>query len=437
MTYKKSIYSVYLFFGAMLLMQGVYGTGVPPPALEIDKDGVSFKDGIKLKGVNWFGFNNQQTMVDGLWIGGFAAATDFSTIMLRIKLLGFNTIRLPFTFSNLDLPTTSKTIPCIVQPLPEVVHSVFNRYYPVPRVFSPLPKNNVCNDYLPNGKTLDRFLWTINEFVRNGFYVVLDYHPMSTENHPFSVKKFVDAWDTLWTRITRMPNFNTQLKGRVILDIMNEPDSMNIGWQSYGNIPGAKDLYLGTMDRLYKKGNPLFMIEGTGQTGYKLSWGNGFVVNSTLIETYGLSDPRKFFNELLTKPYVNNVIISPHLYGPTISKDNEFYRGRALWDRLNNSFGHLYQHGYCLRGKCKKFMVVLGEFGSFFTDQRDIDYYNDMAAWFTKHMGGNKNWIFWCYNENSGDTGGIVKKNWYDLEWKKLEWLKKDMDLKYIYPRNQ
>lgn len=426
MTYKNSVYTVYLFFSAMLLMQGAMGAARP-----LVVEGTKFKDGVTLKGLNWFGFNNQQTMVDGLWSGGRASATDFSTIVFRMKLLGFNTIRLPFTFSNLELPTTSKEMPCVVEPLSKVVSDVFGRQYAVPPFFSPLPTGKVCNSYLPNGKTIDRFLWTIQQFIKNGFYVVLDYHPMGTENHPYNVDKFVNAWSALWNRVVRLPD----AKGRVIVDLMNEPDSMNIGWTRYGNIPGAKDLYLATMDRLSKTGDPLFLIEGTGQTGYKLSWGNGFVVNSTLINEYKLSDPRSFFNEVLKKPYVNNVIVSPHLYGPTISKDNEFYKGNALWNRLNNSFGELFQRGYCHQGKCKKFMVILGEFGSFFTDQRDIDYYNDMASWFNKHMGANKNWIFWCYNENSGDTGGIVGKNWYDFDWGKLEWLRKRMDLRYMYPR--
>lgn len=438
MSYKKTVYTVYLLFSTMCLMQGMQGVhGIGMSAKPLVIDGIKFRDGVTLKGLNWFGFNNQQTMVDGLWIGGKAAATDFSTIVLRMKLLGFNTIRLPFTFLNLELPTLSKEMPCVVEPLSKIVRDVFGRNYTVPPLYGPMPMpiDKVCNSYLPNGKTMDRFLWTIRQFVYNGFYVVLDYHPMATENHPYNVEKFGNAWFDLWNRIVRLPEFSKDIKGRILIDLMNEPDSMNIGWTRYGNIPGTKDLYLTTMDRLSKIGDPLFLIEGTGQTGYKLSWGNGFVVNSTLIKEYKLSDPRPFFNELLKKPYLNRVIISPHLYGPTISKDNDFYKGKGLWNRLNNSFGELYQRGYCHEGRCKKFAVVLGEFGSFFNDQRDIDYYNDMAIWFSKHMGGNKNWIFWCYNENSGDTGGIVGKNWYDLEWGKLEWLRRKMDLKYMYAR--
>jgi hypothetical protein len=29
-------------------------------------------------------------------------------------------------------------------------------------------------------------------------------------------------------------------------------------------------------------------------------------------------------------------------------------------------------------------------------------------------------WAWWAYNENSGDTGGIVKNFWQDLHWEKI-----------------
>ena len=51
-----------------------------------------------LMGVNWFGFETSATMVAGLWQGPSALSQDFSTVLYRIQLLGFNTIRLPFSF---------------------------------------------------------------------------------------------------------------------------------------------------------------------------------------------------------------------------------------------------------------------------------------------------------------------------------------------------
>ncbi len=52
---------------------------------------------IKLHGVNWFGFETGATFVDGLYQGPTALTLDFITVLRRIKLLGFNTIRLPFS----------------------------------------------------------------------------------------------------------------------------------------------------------------------------------------------------------------------------------------------------------------------------------------------------------------------------------------------------
>ena len=50
-----------------------------------------------LRGLNWFGFETGATIVDGLWAGPTAMTLDFITILRRIRLLGFNTIRLPMS----------------------------------------------------------------------------------------------------------------------------------------------------------------------------------------------------------------------------------------------------------------------------------------------------------------------------------------------------
>jgi len=64
----------------------------------------------------------------------------------------------------------------------------------------------------------------------------------------------------------------------------------------------------------------LFLIQGSGQTYYgAMNWGDGFITDRPLITATGMSDPNPFFLELLTKPYLNNVVISPHYYPPTIS----------------------------------------------------------------------------------------------------------------------
>ena len=45
----------------------------------------------------------------------------------------------------------------------------------------------------------------------------------------------------------------------------------------------------------------------------------GFITDPALIAQSGMSDPRPFFVSLLSRPYLNNVVISPHYYPPSIS----------------------------------------------------------------------------------------------------------------------
>ena len=64
----------------------------------------------------------------------------------------------------------------------------------------------------------------------------------------------------------------------------------------------------------------LLLVEGSGQLGYAMNWGDGFVTDRPLVASYGLADANAFFGALLSKPYLNNVVISPHYYPPSVSK---------------------------------------------------------------------------------------------------------------------
>lgn len=32
-------------------------------------------------------------------------------------------------------------------------------------------------------------------------------------------------------------------------------------------------------------------------------------------------------------------------------------------------------------------------------------------------------WFWWCWNANSGDTGGVVTSTWYAIKWHKVQYL--------------
>ena len=63
----------------------------------------------------------------------------------------------------------------------------------------------------------------------------------------------------------------------------------------------------------------LFFIEGCGQLGYAMCWGDGFVTDPGLIQQFGLTDPKPILNQILAAPYAKQVVISPHYYPPSIS----------------------------------------------------------------------------------------------------------------------
>lgn len=44
---------------------------------------------------------DRNTAPDGIWYGSTALSRDVATIVRRMQLLGFNAVRLPFSFSDL------------------------------------------------------------------------------------------------------------------------------------------------------------------------------------------------------------------------------------------------------------------------------------------------------------------------------------------------
>jgi hypothetical protein len=125
----------------------------------------------------------------------------------------------------------------------------------------------VCNAYLPNGSTLERYLWVVKHFVEQGFYVLVDYHTHSAETALESPEALVANWMRLWRALTSLRSWGDELKGRIFLDLINEPDEHRIGWD--GPMPGSKytaslsEYYLALMDAIHAEApdSTLFFIQ--------------------------------------------------------------------------------------------------------------------------------------------------------------------------------
>lgn len=138
--------------------------------------------------VNYFGFENGMTMVDGLWANTRdALIADFATVVWRMKLLGINAVRLPFSFLEF-----SKTPQSVVWPSCGAIDANRVRSNVIPPginlpasagVPPPLPTAanisrtpGVCNQYVYSQTTRGRLLWVTKFLADNGFYVILDDH---------------------------------------------------------------------------------------------------------------------------------------------------------------------------------------------------------------------------------------------------------------------
>lgn len=126
-------------------------------------------------------------MVDGLWAGGTEAATDFALITYQLRLLGYNAVRLPFIWRDLEMPPKNLdkdcspvTVDFLKQRLisPHVLDKYINK--PLPGNVSPQKKLNpgYCNQYLPKRSNYHRLLFTMQSLIAQGIYVILDYQPM-------------------------------------------------------------------------------------------------------------------------------------------------------------------------------------------------------------------------------------------------------------------
>ena len=392
---------------------------------------------VYLMGLNWFGFDAGATMTDGLWGGRDATAQDFANVVYRIKLLGFNAIRLPFSFRDLYektpkwLNTKCTYVPpeaVAAQTRPSTVSAAAAGNPPPPGdAFAVSTPQGTCNSYMPQQNTFDRFLWTVDYLARNGFYVMLDNQFNLDQTATQQPQLWVQRWTDLATKLTQRYPLAASMS---MIDIINEPDAWGVGWTPQNGKPGYGDMSLKIMDALYKV-NPgfLYVLEGCGQANLAKNWGDGMAVDPELVKSRGLTDPNPFFRTLMTRPYLSQVIAGPHVYSPSVSSAQDSTEGPALYKRLSQSFGYLNKQGYCLdgsnavgkpSGNCHVFPVVIGETGTGFVDRRDLQPQLDLAAWAVAKPGSGvpaddglhnpvQGFFWWAWNAN-GD-GQMGKKD--------------------------
>ena len=395
----------------------------------VDEDGHT----VHLHGVQWGGFESGNTMTDGLW-GGHSIATDFASVVWRLKLLGFNAVRLPFSFKEFSRSPRSFQVANCEPPTPkEMAESVIppgrrnRRQAPEALEHVPIYKGNMCNEYLPSNSTRDRFIWVVKFLAKNGFYVMISNHLKQDRS---IVVGDEETWAQDWASlVSDLSLSDPVVKSRLIIDVLNEPDSHGMSsWEEVG------PKYIRVMDAIDEKLAPMdgvmYAVQGTGQKGIHANQGDGFATDR--IHEFNLSDPSPFFDTVLSKPYRNKVILSPHVYPASVTYHYGTSSGEALYDRLTTSFGSKTKDGYCNDdGQCQRFGVVIGDFGSKFQNEDDIESMRDTALYMNDRKDARDgrhlpitNWFFNGWSSDSGVVGGILDETWNGIQWRKIEYLR-------------
>lgn len=199
---------------------------------------------LNLVGLNYFGFDDGNTMLDGLWAGSDQLTLDFATIVYRIKLLGFNAIRLPFSFQNLyNASPKSQTQTCSAVTNSAILSSVtipgktdIPANQPIPQLSNPAPQTpGVCNDYVPSDTVVNRFAYVVSFLANNGFYVLLD----NQFNLDTTVLDNYQQWLKWWPSLVATVSQDPVAASMLMIDILNEPDCQGLGWTAANGKPGV------------------------------------------------------------------------------------------------------------------------------------------------------------------------------------------------------
>jgi aryl-phospho-beta-D-glucosidase BglC (GH1 family) len=375
---------------------------VPPPTTDdwlfTDGNKITDKDGkeVWLTGINWFGYNTGSNTFDGLW------AADLNGSIKAIADRGFNLLRIPMS-AELLLQWKSGNYPSA-------------------------NFNNATNYYLVGRNSLEIFDYIVGQCRANGIKIMIDIHSAKTDsmghmspmwyNGNITERDFISALE--WCA-ERYKNDDTI----IAYDLKNEPhgkanESPRAKWD--GSTDSDNWKYIAEKSAaavLAKNPNVLIMVEGieiyakniktngdfksTNPADYYSAWWGG--------NLRGVRD-----NPVNLGKYQNKLVYSPHDYGPTVYQQ-PWLEGNYTFDSVMKDYwldNWFYIH------KENTAPLLIGEWGGFMREPN--------LKWMTlirRLIKENRlHHTFWCFNANSGDTGGLVKDDFVTWDEEKYSFVK-------------
>ncbi len=354
-----------------------------------------------LTGCNWFGYNTGTNLFDGVW------NCNLKETLASIADHGFNLLRVPMSS--------------------ELLLQWKKGEYPKANY------NNAYNEELNSMNSLEIFDYVVSLCEQNGMKIMIDIHSVKTDaaghNHPVWYKDELTEADFIeslrWIAARYKDNDTI-----VAYDLKNEPHGKPpetpVAIWNDSNDPNNWKKVAEKAGKAVLKENPhaLIVIEGieiypkdiksnnftsTNKEDYRITWWGGNLM--------GVKDyPVDFGSETLNK----QIVYSPHDYGPIVYKqpwfEKEFTFESLKKDAWDPYWLYITDEGIA--------PILVGEWGGFMQGD-NLKWMNYMRQLIDEKK---LNHTFWCFNANSGDTGGLVKddfKTWDEEKYglvKKVLW---------------
>ncbi|TNW17920.1 cellulase family glycosylhydrolase [Xylella fastidiosa] len=314
---------------------------------------------IQLRGVNWFGFETGDHVVNGLW------ARNWKEFITQLQGMGFNAIRLPFCPANLNSNTSPSSIDYSRNPDLQGLSSL---------------------------QILDK---VVKELSDRRMYVLLDHH--RPDCSAISELWYTDSYsEKQWIDDLRfVAHRYANVHGVIGLEVKNEPH----GRTTWGTGDPKTDWNTAVEHAaaaiLEAAPKWLIGVEGIGENP---------ICSSTIGHFWGENLEPMDCTPL--KVPADHLLLMPHVYGPDVYVQPYFNSPdfpnnmAAIWDK---HFGHFAKAGYAM---------AIGEFGGKYGegDPRDIAWQNAFVDYLISI--GVTDAFYWAANQNSVDTGGMVGNDW-------------------------
>ena len=373
-----------------------------------------------ITGANWFGFNCTENVFHGAWY-------DVKGILEDIANHGINLVRIPIS-SELMVSWMNGT--------PLEVSSV---------TASNNPPYHVCNPDFVDEDGEAKNSWEIFQYVVQyckefGLKIMMDAHSPHSDNSGHSWELWygkggvtTDDWIDSWVWLAEQFKNDDTI---IAFDLENEPHGKRGYDDACPDIMARWDDT--TLENNWKYAaercgkaildinpNLLIMIEGIEQypkteKGYTFETPDIFGASGDASPWYpawwggNLRGVRDYPIDFGSADYNDQIVYSPHDYGPSVYAqtwfDKDFTTQTLLDDYWYDTWAYLGED----------YPLLMGEWGGFIDEEHDADGKN--TKWMTllrDYMIENRiHHTFWCFNENSGDTGGLVYDNFgkWDLD---------------------